>query len=202
MTNPKRQATKKARVALYGGAFDPVHWAHLEAARAARRQASLDQLVFIPAARSPLKAHGPVAGDGERLAMLALAVGGEPGFKVDDSEIRRGGTSYTVDTIRAYRERFPEVAIFWIIGADQLGQLQRWRRIETLARMVEFLVLARPGYALSAPDIPGLSWKKVEAPLMEESSSRIRQLIAADQSVKGLLPESVEAFIHEKGLYS
>lgn len=191
----------KPRIALYGGAFDPVHRAHLEVARAVQKQASLDQIVFVPAAQSPLKKHGPLAGDAERLEMLQLAIGNDPGLVVDDSELRRGGISYTVDTVRAYRKRQPEADLFWIIGADQLAQLDRWRGIEALVQLLTFLVLARPGYTLSAPDIPGLVWEKVEAPLMEESSSSIRRRIAAGLSVEGLLPKSVEAFIQEKGLY-
>lgn len=192
----------KPRVALYGGAFDPVHRAHLKAAKAAYEQASLDELAFLPAAQSPLKSRGPVAGNEERVQMLELAIEGEPGFAVDDSELRRGGVSYTVDTVRAHKERYPAVELFWIIGADQLEQIDRWQAIETLVRMVDFLVLARPGYRLSAPGIRGLSWTKIEAPLMRESSTLIRQRIAKGESVKGLLPKSVEAFIKENGLYT
>lgn len=201
MTTNQKQAIKKPRIALYGGAFDPVHRAHLELARAARGQASLDEVVFIPAAQSPLKNHGPVAGDAERLEMLELALAGEAGFLVDDSELKRGGVSYTVDTARGFKARAPDSELFWIIGGDQLAQLDRWHAIEELARWVVFLVVARPGYDLSAPIIPGLRWKKIQAPLMEESSSLIRKRLSKKQSIKGLLPESVEAFIHKQGLY-
>lgn len=200
--NPQRQAIMKPRVAVYGGAFDPVHSAHLKAAKAAYKQASLDNLVFLPAAQSPLKSHIPKAGNQERLTMLELAIEGEPEFTVDDSELRRGGISYTVDTVRVYEERYPAFELFWIIGADQLEQLDRWQAIETLVQRVDFLVLARPGYCLSAPDIPGLAWEKIEAPLMRESSTLIRERIAKGQSVRGLLPDSVEAFIKENGLYT
>lgn len=134
--------------------------------------------------------------------MLELAIEGEPEFTVDDSELRRGGISYTVDTVRVYEERYPAFELFWIIGADQLEQLDRWQAIETLVQRVDFLVLARPGYCLSAPDIPGLAWEKIEAPLMRESSTLIRERIAKGQSVRGLLPDSVEAFIKENGLYT
>lgn len=197
-----KQTQGRKRIALYGGSFDPVHNAHLAAARAARREASLDRLIFIPAAQSPLKGCGASAGNEERLAMLALAVENEPDFAVDDSELRRGGISYTLDTVRAFTKQYPESELFWIIGADQLEQLDRWRAIEKLVQMVNFLVLARPEYALSAPKIPGLFWKKIEAPLMEESSTMIRQRIAKGESVESFLPKSVEAFIREKGLYT
>ena len=134
--------------------------------------------------------------------MLALALAGERLFSVDDSEIERGGVSYTLDTVREYHARIPQAELFWIIGGDQLARLERWRAIEELARQVTFLVLARPGYELSAPKIPGLFWERVNAPLMEESSTSIRERLKKGQPVEDLLPESVEAFIKEKGLYT
>lgn len=201
MKTPADQATTKTRIALYGGAFDPVHRAHLEVARAARRQASLDQVVFLPAAHSPLKAHGPVAGDADRLDMLELALGDAPDFVVDDSELRRGGLSYTVDTVRHFQAREPGAALFWILGGDQLAQLDRWQAIGDLVRRVTFLVVARPGYPLVAPEISGLVWTQIEAPLMALSSTGIRERLAQGASLEGCLPSSVEAFIREKGLY-
>lgn len=202
MTTGKQQANNKARIAFYGGAFDPVHRAHLEVARAAHSQVSLDRVVFIPAAQSPLKAHGPVASDAERLEMLKLATAGQSGFSVDDSELKRGGISYTIQTVQDCKGREPEAELFWIIGGDQLSKLDKWHAIEELVHLVTFLVLARPGYGLSAPEISGLRWKKIEAPLMEESSTQIRERISKHQSVEGLLPRSVEAFIREKSLYT
>lgn len=197
-----RQAITKRRIALYGGAFDPVHRAHLEVARTAREQASLEKVVFIPAARSPLKAHGPIARDADRLEMLELALAGEKAFVVDDSELRRGGLSYTVDTVRDFRAREPAAELFWIIGGDQLTRLENWHAIEELVRLVSFLVIARPGYELSEPPIPGLTWTQIEAPLMKESSTSIRERISRGERVDDLLPEPVEAFIQAKGLYT
>lgn len=199
---PAQQAITKPRIALYGGAFDPVHRAHLEAARAARRQASLEKVIFIPAAHSPLKAHGPLAGDADRLKMLELATAGEADFIVDDSELRRGGMSYTVDTVRGFKKREPEAELFWIIGGDQLAQLDRWQAIDDLVRLVTFLVLARPGYKLSAPAVSGLAWTQIEAPLMQESSTLVRERLSLGKSLDGLLPRTVEAFIRKKGLYT
>ncbi|PXA03953.1 nicotinate (nicotinamide) nucleotide adenylyltransferase [Coraliomargarita sinensis] len=202
MTTQEHQATHKPRIALYGGAFDPVHRAHLEVARAARRQASLDRVAFIPAAQSPLKAHSPVASDAARLKMLELALAGEAGFVIDDSELKRGGVSYTVDTVQAFKARMPDADLYWIIGGDQLEQLDRWHAIRELAQAVTFLVLARPGYQLSAPGVSGLKYETIDAPLMEESSTSIRERIVNGESVIGLLPQSVEAFIREEGLYT
>ncbi|NBB78122.1 MAG: nicotinate (nicotinamide) nucleotide adenylyltransferase [Verrucomicrobia bacterium] len=189
-------------VALYGGSFDPVHRAHIEVARAVLREVDVEQVVFLPAARSPLKGSSVQADAASRLQMVHLATEGGRGFSVDDRELRRGGTSYTIDTVRAYAAEQPEVGLYWIIGGDQLELLPRWHAIEELARLVCFVVLQRPDYATRAPEIPGLRYLEVEAPLMEHSSTEIRERIAAGEPVGDWLPRSVEAFIYEHGLYT
>ncbi len=190
------------RLALYGGAFDPVHCAHLRVARTALEQAQLDQVIFIPSAQSPLKAHAPLTDDAARVEMLRLALGGETRFELDTYEIERGGLSYTIDTVRYFLERHTGVKLFWIIGADQFEQLDRWRRIDELVGLVEFLVLERPGSdlacALTASDF---SYQVLEAPLMNESSSEIRERCEAGRSLEGLVPDAVQAFISERELY-
>lgn len=202
MTSLEQQATPKHRMALYGGSFDPVHLAHLSVARAALEQAALDQVVFIPSAHSPLKKHGPVARDSDRLKMLELALGDEPGFSVDDMEIRRGGVSFSSETIQAYREKRPDAELFWIVGADQFIQLDLWRHIEDLVRIISFLVLKRPGFELNPPVIPGLIWAGIDAPLMDVSSTVVREGICCGYAIEGLLPQTVETFIRENGLYT
>lgn len=198
-TNPTKTAPA---VALYGGSFDPVHRAHLAVARAVLRAVEVEQVVFIPAAQSPLKSRPAVADDASRLQMLRLAIEGERGFSVDDLEFRRGGISYTVDTVRAYGAAHPGRALYWIIGGDQLELLPRWHAIGELAALVCFVVLRRPGYAIRAPEVQGLRHIEVDAPLMEHSSSAIRERIVAGQPVDDWLPRSVEAFIYEHGLYT
>lgn len=195
--------TEPVRFALYGGAFDPVHCAHLRVARYALEQAQLDRVVFIPAAQSPLKAHTPLSDDAARLQMLRLALEGEPRFELDSYEIERGGLSYTVDTVRHFRESHADAELFWIIGADQFEQLDRWQRIDELAQMVVFLVLERPGADLdSSVSVPQLRYQVIEAPLMSESSSEIRARCMEGHSLEGLVPSAVEAFISEQELYT
>jgi nicotinate-nucleotide adenylyltransferase len=190
------------RLALYGGAFDPVHGAHLRVARYALEQARLDRVVFIPAAQSPLKAHTPLSDDAARLQMLRLALQDEPCFELDTYEIERGGLSYTVETVRHFCEGDAEVELFWIIGADQFEQLHRWRRIDELAEMVTFLVLERPGSDLkSSVVVPNLRYQVLQAPLMSESSSEVRARCRQGLSLEGLVPGAVEAFISEQELY-
>lgn len=192
---------KKKRIALFGGAFDPVHSAHLAAARRAMVQASLDEVIFIPAAQSPLKENRPMAHETQRLEMLQLAIREEPRFRVDTRELRRGGVSYSYETVNSFLEMKPGANYFWILGADQFVQLRSWYHIEDLVGMLTFLVLARAGYDLSPPGIPGLVWDRVESPLMEESSTEVRTRIREGLPLDGFLPEAVEAFIEQKSLY-
>jgi nicotinate-nucleotide adenylyltransferase len=190
------------RIALFGGAFDPVHNAHLRVARYALKQAGLDRVIFVPTAQSPLKKHAPLASDEERVEMLELATSGEARFKVDAYEVERGGISYTIDSMRYFRESYPESELFWMVGADQFEQLNRWHAIDELVDLVTFMVLGRPGATLTPCDIKNLRYMVIDAPLMEESSSDIRTLCAKGQPLTGLVAESVEAFISEQGLYT
>ncbi|MEM7791442.1 MAG: nicotinate-nucleotide adenylyltransferase [Verrucomicrobiota bacterium] len=190
------------RVALYGGAFDPVHRAHLQVARSAVETARLDQVVFIPAAHSPLKLEGPRADDADRLHMLEIAIETDKTrFLVDQCELERGGVSYSFETVELYRRKSPEAELFWILGADQFTQLADWRAADLLVEMVTFLVLARPGYSLKVPKIEGLRYEIIPAPLMELSSSEIRSRLKKGEPVNDWLSPAVEAFISEKGLY-
>jgi len=194
--------TAPMRLALYGGAFDPVHCAHVRVAHYALQQVRLDRVVFIPAAQSPLKTHAPCSSDAARLQMLGLAVRGEAGFAVDTIDIQRGGVSYAIETVSHFRALYPNSDLFWIIGADQFEQLEHWHRINTLVEMLTFLVLARPGADLVGPvSIPHLRYQVVAAPLMFESSSEIRERCRNGRSLRGWVPAAVEAFISEQGLY-
>lgn len=195
-------STTPATVALYGGSFDPVHCAHLLVARAALEHLSLDRVIFIPAAQSPLKRSATTASDGQRIKMLQLATAEEPRFVVDSSEIERGGTSYTIDTIQAFQVQNPLFQLYWIIGADQFELLPKWHRIEDIAARLTFIVLRRPGYQITESLVPSLKYVAIEAPLMPHSSSGIRALLGEGRSAEDLLPASVEAFISAHGLYT
>ena len=189
-------------VALYGGSFDPVHGAHLEVALAALDCCHLDTVVFIPAAQSPLKQNSLQASDTDRIKMLRLATAGEPRFQVDTCEIERGGTSYAVDTVKAYLARQPECQLHWIIGADQFELLPQWRSIEEIAALLTFIVLRRPGHSIGGSVLADLRFLEIDAPLMPHSSTEIRERLAAGRSTEGFLPPAVEAFISSHGLYT
>src|SRR6478609_4693288 len=114
------------KTALFGGSFDPVHFGHLLVAQAAREELQLDRLVFIPTWQSPFKLQNKPASAAERLCMLRLALAGIPWCEVDDQELKRGGISYSIDTVRNYAHA-PGDELFYLIGADNVAQLPKWR---------------------------------------------------------------------------
>src|SRR5205085_156177 len=138
------------RIALFGGSFDPVHLGHLLVAQAAREELGLVRLFFIPAAHSPFKPESAPTAANERLRLLRLALIGKPWCEVDEQEIRRGGVSYSIDTVRDFARRFPEAELYYLIGADNVPHLPKWREAAELARLAQFVAIARPGQA-SAP---------------------------------------------------
>src|SRR5438046_10489008 len=111
------------RIGLFGGSFDPIHLGHLLVAQAAIEELVLERLYFIPAAQSPFKPENKVAPAAERLRLLRLALAGKTACEVDEQEIRRGGASYTIDTVRDYARRFPQAELFCLIGADNVASL-------------------------------------------------------------------------------
>ena len=188
------------RIGLFGGSFDPVHVGHLLVAQAACEEFKLDRLFFIPAAQSPLKPERNPAAAELRLRMLRLALAGENKYEVDDQEIRRGGPSYTIDTVRAYRKRHPEAALFYIIGADHVPLLPKWRSADELAAIVEFLVVPRPGDAPVSAKPPFRVQSLIGTPFAV-SSSQIRARVKAGQSIQHLVPAAVGETIRNSGLY-
>jgi nicotinate-nucleotide adenylyltransferase len=188
------------KVGLFGGSFDPVHLGHLLAAQAAREEAGLNRLFFIPAARSPFKpAAQPVPG-AERLRLLRLALAGDEAAEVDDQEIRRGGISYSIDTLRAYRGKFPTAELFYLIGGDQPAQLPLWRDAGELARLAQFLVIPRPGEAVAELAAP-FRGRVLRGFPMEVSSSEIRRRIQAGLPIAHLVPGPVAEAIRNNRLY-
>src|SRR5437870_7933932 len=131
-------------IGLFGGSFDPVHLGHLLVAEAAREELSLSRLFLIPAAQSPFKPERQPTPAKERLRLLRLALAGKEWCEIDEQEIKRGGVSYTIETARDYARRFPEAELFYLIGADHVPQLPKWREAPELARLLEFVVIPRP----------------------------------------------------------
>lgn len=183
---------------VFGGSFDPVHHGHLIAADRAAEALGLETVLFVPCARQPLKAGGPVAKPGERREMVQLAIQGHPRFALETFEVDRPGPSYTVDTLRWLRGRWPDDRLVLILGADAAANLPRWRAADEVARLAEIAVLTRPG----APEIASAFVKRLVAtPAIEISASDIRARCLAGKSIRYLVPETVAAYIERHHLY-
>jgi nicotinate-nucleotide adenylyltransferase len=188
------------RIGLFGGAFDPVHLGHLLVAQAAIEELNLDRLLFIPAAQSPFKLDQQHAPAGERLRLLRLALAGRTEYEVDEQEIKRGGVSYTVDSLRDYARRFPQAQLFYLIGADNVMNLPKWREAAELARLAEFVAIPRPGEAavLFPPPFRGRMLKGFPFGI---SSSQIRERVKAGLPIGHLVPPAVAEAICDYGFY-
>lgn len=188
------------KLGLFGGSFDPVHVGHVLMAHAALEELGLERLHFIPAAQSPLKPGAPPASAALRLSMLRLALAGQPRFVLDDQEIARGGISYTIDTIRGYRGRFPGAELYYLIGADHVGVLPQWREAVELAKLVEFVVVPRPGEA-PLPFPAPFRGRVLKGFPLGVSSSQIRARVQAGLPVEFLVPPGVAGVIQNNRLY-
>jgi nicotinate-nucleotide adenylyltransferase len=188
------------RIGLFGGSFDPVHLGHLLVAQAAREELDLERLFLIPAAQSPFKPDTRPTPAPERLRLLRLALAGKTWCEIDEQEIRRGGVSYTIDTARDYASRFPDAQLCYLIGADHLPQLPKWRAAEELARLVEFVVIPRPGQAETPFPAPFRGRWLTGFPL-GVSSSQIRARVKAGLPIRHLVPDAVADAICNNRLY-
>ncbi len=176
-----------------------MHNGHLIVARAAADALNLDHLRFVPAREQPFKEgrHGAHASD--RLAMLAMALAGEPGFSVDDREIHRPSPSYTIDTVREIRAECPNDELFLVVGADAIVELPAWREVEALAKMVSVVALTRPG--VPVPHSGSLIDRVVAVPAVEISASAIRARLREGGVIDDLVPSAVARYVAERGLY-
>ena len=188
------------KIGLFGGSFDPVHLGHLLVAQAARGELDLARLFFIPAAQSPFKPDRRPTPANERLRLLRLALAGQAWCEIDGQEIRRGGVSYTIDTIREFTRRFPQAQFFYLIGADHVAKLPQWREADELARRLEFVAIPRPGQAETPFPKPFRGRMLAGFPL-GISSSQIRSRVQAGRSIEPLVPPAVAEAIRNYRLY-
>jgi nicotinate-nucleotide adenylyltransferase len=188
------------KLGIFGGSFDPVHLGHLLVAQAAMEELGLDRLFFIPAAQSPFKPANQPAPASVRLQLLRRALAGKMNCEIDEQEIRRGGVSYTIDTVRDYAKRFPRAALFCLIGADHAAKLNEWREANELARLAQFVVTPRPGETPVTFPTPfrGRTLKGFPAAI---SSSVIRARVRAGMPIEPLVPPPVAEAIRTAKLY-
>ncbi|GAB4140438.1 nicotinate-nucleotide adenylyltransferase [Thermopirellula anaerolimosa] len=198
------------RIGIYGGTFDPVHLGHLLLAESCREQIPLDKVFFVPAGKPPHKRGTAVSPAVDRLAMLELAIFGEDAFAVCRYEIDREEVSYTVDTLRWFRDSWPEAELFLMMGADMWHDLPHWREPREICRLATPVAVCRPGIPEPDPHclLPLLPQEdperricRVEMPAIGISSSDIRARVAEGKSIRFRVPRAVEAYIATHGLY-
>lgn len=188
------------KIGLFGGSFDPIHLGHLLFAQAAIEELGLHRLFFIPAAQSPFKPENQPAPAAVRLQLLRLALAGKTNCEIDAQEIRRGGISYTVDTLRDYARRYSGAELFYLVGADNVPKLNEWREPAELARLAEFVAIPRPGGA--APIFPPpFRGRLLRGFPCAVSSSEIRARVKAGLPVENLVPDAVAEAIRNGRLY-
>ncbi len=198
-----------SRVGVFGGTFDPLHCGHLAVALLAKEEAKLDSVLFVPAGRPRLKSAEPIATPEQRLEMVRLAITGVAGFELYDAEVQREGPTLTADTLGELEARYGEgTELVFILGLDVLSRFDQWVQPERVVEHAKLLAVSRPGYS-------GFDWEDfyarnpysrgrvecVESAVVDISASELRSRLATGGPVGGLLPESVERYIRESGLY-
>ncbi len=186
------------KIGLFGGTFDPVHVGHLIVAEWVWDALSLDRVIFIPNLIHPFHKRQGISEAAPRLKMLELALASFPQFEISQFELQREQVSYTIDTVRYFRSRFPEAQIYVIIGADNLEEFDQWKEPQAILQLAHLVVYNRKGYQ-----------KKIESdriiylktPHIEISSTQIRERLKNGQACRALLPSEVYDFILEKKLY-
>jgi nicotinate-nucleotide adenylyltransferase len=188
------------RIGIFGGSFDPVHLGHQLVAQAAREELQLDRVFFVPAAQSPFKPDRKMAPGKTRAAMLRLALAGKTWAHIDTQELDRGGISYSIDTVSNFRARFPDGEFFYLIGADHVAQLPKWRHSGELARTMTFVVIPRPGESPTAAP-PGFKLQWLMGHPVAISASEIRARVKAKAPIDLLTGPIVAEAIRNNGLY-
>lgn len=192
-----------AAIGILGGTFDPPHLGHVAAATAAWKQLGLDQVRVVPAGLAPLRKTSPVASAADRVAMTQLAFADCAWARVDEREVTRVGISWSIDTARELAAEFPDAWRVWILGADQLARLDRWKEIAELGRLVDFAVLSRDGISTVPPAaIAGyIKLTVLTAAAVQVSSTALREALRKGELPRNGLPSGVARHIEEHNLY-
>lgn len=190
--------TPRPRVALLGGSFDPIHFGHLHVAEVVLATGCYDQVLLVPANLPSHKPEARLAAAAHRLTMLRLAIARRPGLAVSEVEVRRGGVSYTVDTVRQLqRDGTLGTRPGLVVGDDLGAELATWREADTLFGMVELLVARRS----AQPFPPAFPHRRLTNHPLPVSSSALRRRVRAGQVIRALVPDGVAAYIREHRLY-
>lgn len=197
------------KIGIMGGTFDPIHNGHLLIAEYARNHFELDMILFMPTGNPPHKNENNISSDKHRYNMVLLATNSNENFILSTMEMDRQGITYTIDTIKALKTMYEDVDLYFIMGSDSLLQIHKWKNYEELLNICKFIVASRPGYDNNMLEniIKDLNFKfnspifTMEAPLLDISSSEIRERIKNNKSISYLVPRPVEIYIHKNKLY-
>ena len=196
-------------IGILGGTFDPVHLGHLGIAKAAMNDAGLERVLFIPAGQPRLKQAQPEASISHRMEMVRLAIRGNPEFRVCETEVLRPGPTYSIDTLEELSVKLgPGSNLFFILGMDALGQLDRWKDPEQVLTLCRLLVLDRPGeddfdwpgFFRKVPEAEGRV-EIVPASAVAVSATELRRRSSTGELLVGQVPDAVARYIHQNGLY-
>ena len=199
-------------LAILGGTFSPPHFGHLLIAQAAFYRFRLSRVVFVPAAQNPLKPvdEETLPKPDARLSMLRLATEPDARFSVDAFDLRKGGLSYTITTLKRYRERYPDAELYFLLGADAAATLPQWKDIEQYRELCTLAIYPRvdaPDFSRGLPDeLPelkqlNLRWEFVPMELWPVSSSLVRRRVREGKPIRYYVPDDVADFVHQHGLY-
>jgi nicotinate-nucleotide adenylyltransferase len=196
--------TRLRKIGLFGGTFNPIHTGHLIIAEVIRQALQIDQILFIPAKIHAFKNNQQIQSSRHRLRMLELVIRDNPYFLISELELNKEGISYTIDTIKMLRLQYPEdrYTLYFLMGADNVAQFHKWKEPAELVKLCNFVVFGRPGFEVDPKSDPLVSkFQFVEAPLLEISSTDIRNRIQGNISIRYMVPPQVEAYIHQHSLY-
>lgn len=210
MNTNRGELMSRRRVGFMGGTFDPIHHGHLVTAESVYESFDLEVVIFIPAGSPPHKPGSEVTEAHHRLNMTRLATESNPHFSVSSVEIEREGPSYTIETMRYFRGRYgPEADLYFITGVDAVMEMRQWRNSEGLFELCTFIAATRPGYPtdsffrfrdqLSSEHRKAV--KMLAVPALAISSSDLQRRVCSGRSIKYLVPEPVERYIYDNGLY-
>ena len=211
--NTTSDVSRKTRIGVLGGTFNPIHIGHLIMAEEVCKHHHLSRVIFIPAYIPPHKYVNNLTDAIHRYQMVKAAVNENDKFEISDLEIRREGKSYTIDTVQEILHHYGEdCEVFLIMGADSLNELELWKNIKKLSQLCHFVIVNRPGYSTDTSDklavlignenILDIERLRIEIEPVGVSSTEIRKRLKDGIEIKGLVPECVEAYIEEYGLYS
>lgn len=194
------------RLGILGGTFDPPHVAHLVLAEQARTQLGLEQVLFCPAGQQPLKSEQAVTPVEQRVAMVQLAIADQPCFGLSRLDIDRPGPHYTADLLALVQRQYPGYELYFLMGADSLGDILRWRNPDRIVAQAWLVVARRPGVELDEAalgKIRGLRERLIwlDTPWLDIAATDIRRRIQAGMSIRYLVPPAVEAYILQNKLY-